>query len=66
VQVNNENLPTGCPLKFDEIESVFEFEDSKGYLSENTVMFIVIAGRSNPEIIFCLLHWAILLYSYNK
>ena len=57
MQVNNEHLPIGCLRKLDEIESMFEFEDSKMYLSENTVIFIVIAaGRSNPEIIFCLLH----------
>ena len=62
VQVNNEYLPIGCLRKLDEIESMFEFEDSKMCLSENTVIFTVIAaGRSNPEIIFCLLHWAILL-----
>jgi hypothetical protein len=53
VQINNEHFPIGCLRKLDEIESMFEFEDSKMYLSENTVIFIVItAGRSNPEIIF--------------
>jgi hypothetical protein len=48
LQVNNEHLPIGCMRKVGAIESVFEFEDSRMYLSEKTVIFIVIAvGRSN-------------------
>ena len=67
VQVNNERLSIAGMRKIDEIESMFEFEDSKMYLSENTVIFkAIVAGRSNPEIIFRLLHWAILLCSYNN
>jgi len=45
VQVNNEHLATGCLLKFDEVESMFEFEESKMCLSENTVIFIFITDE---------------------
>jgi hypothetical protein len=53
VQVNNEQMPIGSLRKFEEIESMLEFEDSRVYLSEKTVICIVIAsGRSNLEINF--------------
>jgi hypothetical protein len=45
VQVNKERLPIGCLLKFDAVEGMFEFGDSRMYLPDNPVIFIV----SPPE-----------------